>query len=484
MTPSAELRVAAQLRALARSEHPYPEDRFAGRGIVMCAGGARMFTCAWVALSVLRRVLGCQLPIEVWHLGEQELGVAEAALLAELDVTTVDALSVRGLDPARSLGGWELKPYALANSRFREVLMLDADNIAVRDPSAMFESDAYTRAGALFWPDVTWLQAESEIWEICGVEPRTEPAWESGQLLLDKERCWAPLQLARYMNDHSDVFYRYLYGDKDTFHLAWRMLDWPHAMIQARPRVLDYGLLQHDLNGMPLFQHRNQMKWVLRGENQVAHGFAHGEECLAALADLDRRWSGRIEPLPERSAPDLALESDLATLRVFRLRREGSDETMLELLPGNRVGDGRTKAWLRWYVVDGELVLAGVSGETARLARAEGGEWIGHSLQRGRQPISLASLPAVHSPDPVAAVVAALLERVAAGAMVGEEALTAIVTLGEIVQMAPILARERVRWPEASPAARVIEDARWRLGRRDPSLRAEDGGDRRRYAAG
>ena len=48
----------------------------------MCAGGARMLTCAWVAISVLRRVLNCSLPIELWHLGPRELGPTEAALLA------------------------------------------------------------------------------------------------------------------------------------------------------------------------------------------------------------------------------------------------------------------------------------------------------------------------------------------------------------------------------------------------------------------
>jgi len=44
---------------------PYPEGRFARRGIVICAGGPRLFTCAWVCISMLRKVLGCALPIQV-----------------------------------------------------------------------------------------------------------------------------------------------------------------------------------------------------------------------------------------------------------------------------------------------------------------------------------------------------------------------------------------------------------------------------------
>ena len=34
---------------------PYPVGRFAGRGIVICAGGVRLFTCAWVLLYMLAR---------------------------------------------------------------------------------------------------------------------------------------------------------------------------------------------------------------------------------------------------------------------------------------------------------------------------------------------------------------------------------------------------------------------------------------------
>ena len=63
--------------------HPpaYPEGRYEGRGIVICAGGARLFTCAYVAIGILRRVLGCTLPIEVWHLGAAEIGPPMRRLL-------------------------------------------------------------------------------------------------------------------------------------------------------------------------------------------------------------------------------------------------------------------------------------------------------------------------------------------------------------------------------------------------------------------
>jgi hypothetical protein len=72
---------ARELRAMAAEPPPYPRGRFRGRGMIVCAGGPRLFTCAWVMLSLLRKTLGCELPIEVWHLGAAELGPHETALL-------------------------------------------------------------------------------------------------------------------------------------------------------------------------------------------------------------------------------------------------------------------------------------------------------------------------------------------------------------------------------------------------------------------
>ena len=56
------------------------------------------------------------------------------ALLRRYDVELVDATAVLEVFPAGIRDGWQLKAYAVANSRFAEVLFLDADQAPVRDP--------------------------------------------------------------------------------------------------------------------------------------------------------------------------------------------------------------------------------------------------------------------------------------------------------------------------------------------------------------
>ena len=77
---------------------------FQGRGIVICAGGSRHFTNAWVCMRRLRHV-GCKLPIQFWHLGEYELDMSMRELVAPFDVECVDAERLSALYPVRALNG-------------------------------------------------------------------------------------------------------------------------------------------------------------------------------------------------------------------------------------------------------------------------------------------------------------------------------------------------------------------------------------------
>ena len=182
-----------------------------------------------MTLSELRRQ-GCRLPVEVWYLGSDEMTAEMAALLARFDAKCVDATEVRKKNPVRILNGWELKPHSILHSRFAEVLFLDADNVPVQDPEYLFGCGEYAAHGAVFWPDYGRLAPHREIWRICNVPYRDEPEFESGQIVVDKRRCWRELQLTMHLNEHSDFYYDYVHGDKETFHMAWRMLRTEYAM--------------------------------------------------------------------------------------------------------------------------------------------------------------------------------------------------------------------------------------------------------------
>ena len=279
-----------RLAAVVAAGHPYPAERFSGRGVVICAGGRRYFTCAWVNIHMLRRS-GCTLPVEVWYLGPEEMTPAMKALLAPLGVRFVDGREVRKDHPVRILNGWELKPYAIIHSRFREVLYLDADNMVCANPEYLFDTPPYRETGAIFWPDFGRLGRRHEIWQICEIGGNEELEFESGQIVVDKARCWKALQVTMHLNEYSDFYYRYIWGDKETFHMAWRKLRQPFAMPSRGIDGLPGVMCQHDFEGRRIFQHRSLRKWTLDGDNPATEQFLFEAECLALLEALRHSWS-------------------------------------------------------------------------------------------------------------------------------------------------------------------------------------------------
>jgi FkbM family methyltransferase len=288
-----ELNAPAQAERFLAKVPSYPAGAYNGRGVVICGGGTRYFPLAWVCIRMLRQV-GCNLPIELWHYGPGEIDSKMAALVRPFGVRCVDANEVRKTHPMRNPLGWELKSYALLHSSFREVLLLDSDNVPVKNPEYLFETPEYRSMGAVFWPDYGSLSPRRAIWRHCGIPYRQESEFESGQMLVDKERCWRAANLAWWYNDHSEFYYRYIHGDKDTFHMAWRKLNQPYAMIPHPIVSLEGTMCQHDFDGARVFQHRNTPKFNLHGANPRLQGFLFEDECLGFLDELRQVWSGRI----------------------------------------------------------------------------------------------------------------------------------------------------------------------------------------------
>lgn len=375
-----------------------------GRGIVVCGGGERYFACAWVLIRMLRW-LGCTLPIELWYLGALELDQRMRRLVEPYGVSCIDGRRHRQLNHrldwsqlrGRGFGGFELKSYAVLHSGFKEVLYIDADNVPVVDPTFLFDTPEYARDGALFWPDYGRLERSRDIWAVCKVPYRDEPEFETGQLLVDKARHLAPLQLAFFYNAHSDFYYRHIYGDKDTFHLAFRRLGHRYAMPTTAIHPLDYTMCQHDFDGRRIFQHRNLAKWRLRSPNLRIHDFQFEEESLQFLAELGSRWDGRIEP--PAADHDLYARTCLngiasrLTSRLHRYHRVGYDTRLISFLPNGTIGAGAASNEAYWELVPmpGQplLEIGSVHKPICTLNPDATGVWRGRWLDHERMPVEL-----------------------------------------------------------------------------------------------
>lgn len=254
----------------------YPAEKFSGRGIIVVAGG-RYLEPALVMIKMLRQS-GCELRIQVWHVGKAEMRDVHRELLQPYDVETRDFHDFVGpemLQPIQANVGmrlFQLKPLALLHTDLEDVLLLDSDNCPLRDPSYLFDSPEFKNTGTVFWPDYWKTSRQNPIWKLIGREPTSSWEQESGQLLLHKAAAWKAINLCVFLN--SEFYMKLLNGDKDTFRFSWMAADVPFTMVKTWPTPIgtlkelhsseegfcSHTMLQHDLEGVPLFVHHNQLK--------------------------------------------------------------------------------------------------------------------------------------------------------------------------------------------------------------------------------
>ncbi|PST83902.1 hypothetical protein C7T94_03915 [Pedobacter yulinensis] len=243
----------------------FPSRRFSGKGIVIAAGGLSYLTCTYITLKNLRRS-GCKLPVEVWHLS-YELSEEMCGLLESLDA------KCRVFNPLveKNFNSVALKPLAIIESSFEEVLYLDADNLVLRDPTYLFTTEPYKQFGQIFWPDFWRTDINNPIFKVMDCEGADAREHESGQLLVDKRRCWQALNLALTINKYHAIFYHLVYGDKDTFKFAWLALRKEYYLISTPVASMGYYSESGEFHGLTmgqsddtanlLFLHRNMRKW-------------------------------------------------------------------------------------------------------------------------------------------------------------------------------------------------------------------------------
>src|SRR5262249_35090555 len=161
----------------------------------------------------------------------------------------------------------------------------------------LFRTRQYQETGAIFWPDYGREPRAQPVWRSCRLRRPWESEFESGQIVVDKKRCWKALRLCMWFNENSDFYYRFLHGDKETFHLAFRKLKKSYALVKKPIHSLRGTMCQHDFEGKRLFQHRNTDKWNLLLVNRRVPGFRFEAQCRQYLKHLQRVWDGGISSI-------------------------------------------------------------------------------------------------------------------------------------------------------------------------------------------
>nr|CCA20051.1 conserved hypothetical protein [Albugo laibachii Nc14] len=278
---------AATGRKLLHMENPKLELATStfDRGIAMIISPNRIHS-AYASIKWLRQT-GCILPIELWYRPTEFPFINSMKAESNASYPVIAVLIqyydvfLRKIDPNAQAESSFAKIYAVAYSTFKQLLLLDADNFAVSDPTRLFESDAFVKTGAIFWPDfwlpdrtMFFMNDHSLVWEMLNVEYVYMFEQESGQVLIDRERHTKALSVLAYFGLRRPrllVELGFSWGDKDLFRFAWmttnstfHFISGPpgSAGILLREKNLFCGqsIVQHDPDGKIIFVHRNNQK--------------------------------------------------------------------------------------------------------------------------------------------------------------------------------------------------------------------------------
>ncbi|KAF4316031.1 hypothetical protein BBO99_00008953 [Phytophthora kernoviae] len=281
------------------------------RGIVFVIY-EKLLLGAYVSVRSLR-AMGCTLPIEMWY-KTSETNVEHPLLRLMVEEFGV---YLRLMDDPLATHFYT-KLYAIFYSAFDNVLLLDADNFAVRDPNYLFDTTEFVEKGAIFWPDF-WkpgntifnIHKNSYVWDFFGLDYVDMFEQESGQVMINRRMHYKALNVLMYYGfslprAHEDL--RLVWGDKDLFRFAWLKSKSSFYMTPRPPgsagtKHPDYDLfcgvtmVQHDPSGRVIFLHRNTEK-LTYANNRILWTHIQQYKRTSELADYYVRGAngGKVFP--------------------------------------------------------------------------------------------------------------------------------------------------------------------------------------------
>lgn len=253
---------------------PPPVNTCSGEGIVISGGGAYM-AGAMVTIVQVREV-GSKLPIELIVNSKEEYDEYICKDLGKkfnFKCIIIEEEIGKELIEEMKITKFQLKIVGLLVSSFDHVIVLDADNMPLKNPDELLTTKSYLETEFLLWPDLWQRTISLSYYEIAGFTPGeivkrgglengrshldyfSRPrdkahfhdlegipnhiSTETGQMVFSKNKHYRSFILALYYNIYGETHYwRMLFqgspgeGDRDTFVPALHVFNEPYNVVE------------------------------------------------------------------------------------------------------------------------------------------------------------------------------------------------------------------------------------------------------------
>jgi hypothetical protein len=143
-------------------------------GIVMSVGRIG-FRWAVHQIVMLRSTLNCELPIEIFYAGDDDLPENYRRFIQAIELAfpgsgsiSIFDINQRFPDPDGTLalpGNWAMRPFCILASSFKTAILVDSDAVFLLDPAVLTEEPGFESHGSIFWHDRYLERAPEDLYD-------------------------------------------------------------------------------------------------------------------------------------------------------------------------------------------------------------------------------------------------------------------------------------------------------------------------------
>jgi hypothetical protein len=206
-------------------------------------------------IQTLRDSIKCNLPIELWQIGQEVSDDAQDFLKSKQVEWNLSFKNVYDYtDDPGHWQGYQIKAFIMKHTTFDEVILFDCDSVFLQDPTIIFDDPKYIETGTFFFKDylrhtpnskeeelerIKWFQRmmpfpspylPKECYYLYDLPIQTQQYWfyqESGMVYLNRKRHPKVVDTIYQLNHNHQETYKYVHGDKETFWIACLLCNVP-----------------------------------------------------------------------------------------------------------------------------------------------------------------------------------------------------------------------------------------------------------------
>eukprot|EP00835_Amoeboradix_gromovi_P000676 NODE_25_length_35605_cov_0.353461.p8 type:complete len:371 gc:universal NODE_25_length_35605_cov_0.353461:6067-7179(+) len=231
-------------------------------GIVYLVYPKSLLSC-YTSIGFLKATENENYPIEIWYHSD-ETSIDKISIFENVSVRNLKDYSV-SVD-SKLKNNYHFKSVAILNSNFAKVIYVDADALVLDNLDVLLE--LHSSSPVVAAQDYWFTPISNPIYSLFKVSTKYTRDMEAGFLIVDKSKLSVKksLQMAVEMNLNHDIFYKYIWGDKDTFRIAFEQfkvdISWsdPPGIVSSDFYSINGNSMAHFFNNQLLVIHMTLLK--------------------------------------------------------------------------------------------------------------------------------------------------------------------------------------------------------------------------------